>query len=114
MTSLGEDGSVQLLIVATESAPAPLPIQLLIGLPRPHTAKRILFEMASMGVHALHFYEATRSEPSYAKSCLWSTDEWKERLLLGTEQSFGTHLPEVSMHADLQLILICVCNRSTG
>jgi RsmE family RNA methyltransferase len=102
VTALGEDGSVELKVIATEPAPAPLPIQLLIGLPRPHTAKRILFEAASMGVQSLHFFEAERGEPSYAQSSLWTTDEWKDRLWLGVEQSFGTHLPEVSIHPDLQ------------
>lgn len=100
--ALGDDGSVELQVIATEPAPSPLPIQLFIGLPRPHTAKRILFEAASMGVQALHFFEAERGEPSYAQSSLWTTDEWKDRLWLGTEQSFGTHLPEVSIHPDLQ------------
>ncbi|MGB0409658.1 MAG: RsmE family RNA methyltransferase [Opitutales bacterium] len=102
VTALDADGCVELSVVATEPAPPALPVQLLIGLPRPHSAKRILFEMASMGVQALHFFEAERSEPSYAKSRLWTSGEWKERLWLGSEQSFGTHLPEVAMHADLQ------------
>ena len=55
-----------------------------------------------MGVQDLHFFESERGEPSYAQSSLWTTEEWKERLLLGTEQSFGTHVPEVGMHTDLQ------------
>ena len=105
VVALGEDGSVGLEVIATEAAPKPLPIQLLLGLPRPHTAKRILFEMASIGVQALHFFEAARSEPSYAKSSLWTTEEWKDRLWLGAEQSFGTHLPEVSIHPDLQFAI---------
>ena len=96
------DGAISLKVVGTESAPAPLPIRLLIGLPRPHTAKRILFEAASMGVQDLHFFEAERGEPSYAQSRLWTTDEWKDRLRLGTEQAFGTHVPKVCMHSDLQ------------
>ncbi len=96
------DGAISLKVIGTEPAPCPLPIRLLLGLPRPHTAKRILFEAASIGVHELHFFEAERGEPSYAQSSLWTTDEWKERLRLGTEQSFGTHVPEVGMHTDLQ------------
>ncbi len=96
------DGAITLKILGTESAPRSLPVRLLIGLPRPHTAKRILFEAASMGVQDLHFFEAERGEPSYAQSSLWTSDEWKERLRLGTEQSFGTHVPEVGMHTDLQ------------
>jgi RsmE family RNA methyltransferase len=99
---LEADGAVTLRVLGTEPAPGPLPIRLLIGLPRPHTAKRVLFEAASMGVRDLHFFEAERGELSYARSSLWTTDEWKDRLRLGTEQSFGTHLPEVGMHTDLQ------------
>lgn len=102
VTSVETNGTVSLKVIGTEPAPVPLPIRLLVGLPRPHTAKRILFETASMGVHELHFYEAERGEPSYAQSSLWSSDEWKERLRLGTEQSFGTHVPEVVMHRNLQ------------
>ncbi|TVP80156.1 MAG: 16S rRNA (uracil(1498)-N(3))-methyltransferase [Puniceicoccaceae bacterium] len=102
VTLVEADGSVTLRVIATEAPPKPLPIRLLVGLPRPHTAKRILFEAASLGVQDLHFFEAERSEPSYARSRLWTTDEWKERLRLGTEQSFGTYIPEVGMHTDLQ------------
>lgn len=99
---LGADGSIELEVVGTEPAPKPLPIKLLIGLPRPHTAKRILFEAASLGVAEIHFFEAERGEPSYARSSLWQTDEWRDRIRLGTEQAFATHVPEVAMHADLQ------------
>jgi len=102
VTLVEADGAISLKIIGTEPAPKPLPIRLLFGLPRPHTAKRILFEAASMGVQDLHFYEAERGEPSYAQSSLWTSDEWKDRLRLGTEQSFGTHVPEVGMHTDLQ------------
>jgi RsmE family RNA methyltransferase len=99
---LAEDGGVELVVTATEPAPPPLPIRLVIGLPRPHTARRILFEAASMGVGALHFFESEKGEPSYAYSRLWQTDEWRERLRRGAEQSFGTHLPEVTIAPDLQ------------
>jgi RsmE family RNA methyltransferase len=96
------DGGFGLEVVATEPAPAPLPIVLLVGLPRPHTAKRILFEAASLGVTGIHFFEAERSEPSYSQSSLWQTNGWRDRIRLGAEQAFGTYLPQVAMHADLQ------------
>ena len=102
VVALADDGRVELRVTATEAAPPPLPIHLLIGLPRPHTARRILFEAASMGVHSLHFFESERGEPSYANSRLWRTDEWRDRLRLGAEQSFGTHLPDVTIAPDLQ------------
>jgi 16S rRNA (uracil1498-N3)-methyltransferase len=99
--ALGGDGSLELEVVGTEPAPAALPVTLLIGLPRPHTARRILFEGASMGVAGIHFFEAERGEPSYGQSRLWTAEEWRDRLRLGAEQAFGTHLPEVARHADL-------------
>ena len=102
VVAVESEGAFELEVVGTEPAPAPLAITLLIGLPRPHTAKRILFEAASLGVAGIHFFEAERSEPSYAQSSLWQTDEWRDRIRLGTEQAFGTHLPQVAMHADLQ------------
>lgn len=100
--SMSADGAVELVVVSEEKAPDPLPIDLLIGVPRPHTAKRILFEAASLGVRSLHFVETERGEPSYLQSRLWTTDQWQERIRLGAEQGFTTHLPEVGMHPDLQ------------
>ena len=96
------DGSCGLKVIVKETAPGLLPINLLIGLPRPHTARRILFEAASLGVAAMHFFQAKYSEPSYAKSRLWQTDEWRARIFRGTEQAFGTHLPRVERHVDIQ------------
>lgn len=102
VVALGTDGSVDLEVIDRELAPEVLPITLLIGLPRPHTAKRILFEAASLGVASLHFFESERSEPFYAQSSLWKTQEWRDRVRLGAEQAFTTHLLDVAMHADLQ------------
>ena len=105
VTELPDDGSVHLEVLATEAAPPPLPVALLMGLPRPHTAKRLLFETASMGISRIDFFEAEKGEPSYARSSLWQDEAWRERLRLGAEQSFGTHIPEVAMYPDLQTAL---------
>ena len=105
VVSIAADSSIELKVVEREPSPQLLPIVMMIGLPRPHTARRILFEAASMGVAEMHFFTAERSEPSYAKSHLWQTHEWRERLLRGTEQAFGTRLPEVVVHADFESAL---------
>ena len=100
--SVDQDGRCELKVIATEAAPGLLPISLLIGLPRPHTARRVLFEAASLGIDAMHFFQTEHSEPSYAKSRLWQTKKWRERILRGTEQAFGTYLPQVELHTDMQ------------
>ena len=105
ITSVESDGGLELEVLATEPAPDLLPIHLLIGLPRPHTARRILYEAASIGVRSLHFFQSEKSEPSYANSRLWQTDEWRQRILSGTEQRFGTQLTEVSLHPDINSVI---------
>lgn len=105
VVELPDDGSVHLEVVGTEPAPPALPINLLVGLPRPHTAQRLLYEAASLGVGRIDFFESEKGEASYARSKLWQGDAWCERLRLGAEQSFGTHIPEVAMYPDLQTAL---------
>jgi len=77
--------------------PPPLdPIMLLIGLPRPQTARKILQEATSLGVRALHFFTAEKAEPGYARSTLWTGGEWRRHLVAGAEQAFCTRLPELT------------------
>lgn len=72
------------------------PIVLLVGLPRPQTARDILRDATALGVGALHFFRAEKSEASYARSTLWSSGEWRRHLVTGAEQAFDTRLPEVT------------------
>ena len=76
--------------------PPPAPITLIVGLPRPQTARDILRDATSLGVAAMHFVTTDKSEPSYQRSALWSAGDWRRQLLLGAQQAFDTRLPEVS------------------
>lgn len=101
LVSRNNEGAIKLVVVDIEPAPKCLPIDLLIAVPRPHTAKRILYEAASIGVRSLNFFTAQKTEPSYLKSRLWEQGHFKERLHLGAEQSFATHIPEVLLFKQL-------------
>jgi len=79
-----------------EAPPPTSPLTLLIGLPRPQTARKILQEATALGVAAIHFVATERGEPSYADSTLWSSGEWRRHLLAGAAQAFCTRIPEVS------------------
>lgn len=76
--------------------PAPAPITLILGLPRPQTARDILRDATSLGVAALHFVTTDKGDPNYARSTLWSSAEWRRHLVIGAEQAFDTHLPVVT------------------
>jgi 16S rRNA (uracil1498-N3)-methyltransferase len=85
------------LSFAWSAEPPPLaPITLVIGLPRPQTARDILREATSLGVAAMHFVATDKGEPSYARSALWSSGEWRRQLLAGAAQAFDTRLPAVT------------------
>jgi RsmE family RNA methyltransferase len=88
-----------------EAPPLLPPLTVLIGLPRPQTARKILQEATALGVGALHFVTTERSEPSYADSTLWRSGEWRRHLLAGAAQAFCTRLPEVSFGRKLTEVI---------
>ena len=79
-----------------------LPIVLVVGLPRPQTARRILEDATTMGVEVIYFYKAEKGEASYASSKLWETGLWKQYLIKGAEQAFSTTIPEVVHFENLE------------
>jgi 16S rRNA (uracil1498-N3)-methyltransferase len=95
LVSVGDDA---LWLTFTWGAPlaAPDPITLVLGLPRPQTARDILRDATTLGVSALHFVRTEKSEPSYAQSTLWSSGEWRRHVLAGAEQAFDTRVPAVT------------------
>ncbi len=98
-----------------EQLPPPLdPITLLIGLPRPQTARKILQEATALGVSALHFFPSERGEPSYAQSTLWSSGEWRRHLITGAEQAFCTRLPAVTWTTPLPDLIATLPPASSG
>jgi RsmE family RNA methyltransferase len=85
------------LAFAWEGLPPPLPpIALIVGLPRPPTARDILRDATTLGVGALHFARTERGETSYADSSLWKSGEWEQALIAGAAQAFCTRLPLVT------------------
>ena len=62
-----------------------LPIDLIVGLSRPQTSRKILQEATSLGVRRILFLNTDRGEPSYATSKLWTTSQWQRLVRLGVE-----------------------------
>jgi len=50
----------------------------------------------------MHFVIAERGEPGYARSKLWSTEEWRRHLIDGAAQAFSTRLPRVTWGRQLK------------
>ena len=85
-----------------------LPIDLIVGLSRPQTSRKILQEATSLGVRRIFFVFTERGEPSYATSKLWTTDEWNRLIRAGVEQAFSTRIPEVKFGVHLADALVAI------
>ena len=91
-----EAGSIQLSFTWGDEPATLDPIVLIVGLPRPQTARKILEEATALGVAAIHFVASNRGEASYGRSKLWVTDEWRRHLVDGAAQAFTTRLPDIT------------------
>jgi 16S rRNA (uracil1498-N3)-methyltransferase len=106
-TVLSSDAAGLLLEFAwSQEQPADFePITLIVGLPRPQAARRLLEEATALGVQAMHFFTAEKAEASYADSKLWTTDEWRSHLIAGAQQAFTTRLPSVALAPSLSDVI---------
>lgn len=89
--------SITLQIKLTQQPPAPLPLTLLLALPRPKMLKRTLQTVTSMGVKQIYLINSYKVDKSYWSTPLLQTQSLTEQLLLGLEQAGDTQMPEVHL-----------------
>ncbi len=93
-------------VVWEKTAQRRLPLTVLVGLPRPQTAKKVLHDLASLGAAKIIFFEAGKGDPGYLASSLWKDGEWREHVVKGTEQACSTMVPEVTRVSSLGEALV--------
>ena len=79
-------------------SPKPLPLTLLLAMPRPQQLKRILQTVAMMGVNKLCLIQTQRAEKSFWQSPSATDKAIEEQLVLGLEQGKTTHMPHIEKH----------------
>jgi len=90
--------SVVLNVELSSQPPQPIPLTLVIALPRPPTVKKILQGAIEMGVKKIHFIGAKRVEKSFWQSSLMTPEGLHKQNLLGLEQAVDTVLPTIEFH----------------
>lgn len=75
--------------------PAPLPVTVVLALPRPKVFRRVLYSLAVLGVKRIVLMNAARVEKSYWQSPFLAPDAMRHQLVRGLEQAGDTVLPEV-------------------
>jgi 16S rRNA (uracil1498-N3)-methyltransferase len=100
LKSMNED-DVEFDFIWSEEPPALLPIDLIVGLCRPQTSRKVLQDATSLGVRSIWLAATERTEPSYASSKLWTTSEWERHVRAGVEQAFSTRIPTIQFGISL-------------
>lgn len=89
--------SLELKVLLDHEPPEPLPISVILAMPRPKVFKRVLQGMTSMGVKNIILLNSWRVDKSYWQSPALEPSAIHEQLLLGLEQSRDTILPTVDL-----------------
>lgn len=79
------------------SAPLPLPMVLVMALPRPNMLKRTLHNITAMGVKELYLIHSAKVEKSYWQSPVLQAESIEQCLLEGLEQAKDTVMPKWSL-----------------
>ena len=78
-----------------QDPPAPLPVTLVLALPRPKFVGRILQSATAMGVKRILLVHTARVEKSYWQSSVMRPESLRRHLMLGLAQARDTVLPEI-------------------
>lgn len=97
VTGLGA-GAVELATDLTEAPPAPLPVTLLLALPRPKVLRRLIQTITAFGVKRTALFGAFRVEKSYWDTPWLRAEDMDEQVRLGLEQAGDTLSPVFSIH----------------
>ncbi len=89
--------SVNLDIHLDTAPPPPLPVTLLLALPRPKVLRRTLQACTTLGVKHIYLINSYRVEKSYWQTPFLEDAALQETLLLGLEQARDTMLPQVHL-----------------
>ena len=82
------------------------PLKMIVGFVRPIQLRRLLRDVAALGVSELHLTGTELGEKSYMQSDLAQPDKVRELLLEGTVQAGSTYVPQVFIHKSVQDCLV--------
>ena len=100
LTGLGKvvrltDSEAELVVMLEQQPPAPLPLTLILAMPRPKMFRRILQTSATLGIKDIWLINSYKVEKSFWQTPLLSDKNLRENLTLGLEQAKDTAMPSV-------------------
>lgn len=89
--------SARLYVELNQTSPPPLPITLIIALPRPKVIRRLLQHCCTLGVKNIILLNSYRVEKSYWQTPLLSENKVREYFIEGLEQAKDTLMPTLQI-----------------
>lgn len=109
ITAITESSIEYKFIPQTDGKPL-FPLIMIIGFPRPIQLKRLLRDIAALGVQEVHLTATELGEKSYMQSNLVEHGTAYEMLLDGTVQAASTHVPKLFLHKNFSECIKTVKN----
>lgn len=95
------DGAIHFTFTPQSDGKPLFPLHMIIGFPRPIQLKRLLRDMAALGVSSVRLCGTELGEKSYLKASLSAPAEVYKMLLDGTVQAASAHVPEPFVYPTL-------------
>lgn len=103
---LTDDGATMTLRLTLTGAPSePLPVSLVLAVPRPKVLTRVIETAAAFGVTRIDLTNSWRVEKAYLSSPRLSEEALAYATRFGAEQGATTHIPPVQIHDRLMGLL---------
>ncbi|MBZ0165674.1 MAG: 16S rRNA (uracil(1498)-N(3))-methyltransferase [Candidatus Omnitrophica bacterium] len=89
--------SAELSVVLDQDPPDPLPLTLILALPRPIVLNRMLAAVTTLGIKRLYLIHSHRVEKSYWCSPVLAPEKMDAQCRLGLEQAVDTIMPVIEV-----------------
>jgi len=80
-----------------DTPPPPLPLKLVIAMPRPKVLNRVIQHASSMGVKEIYIIKTWRVEKSYWETPMLEEENLHRQMITGLEQGKDTILPKIEI-----------------
>ena len=88
---------VELAVALTAGPPEPLPLTLVMAMPRPKMFRRVLQTVAALGVKDIWLINSYKVEKSFWQTPWLQDDAVTENMILGLEQAMDTVMPQLHL-----------------
>lgn len=90
-----DDRAIEMSVTLEKNPPSPLPLTLILALPRPLFLRRVLIHSTVLGVKKIILLHTKRVKKSYWQSPALREEKIREQFILGLEQAKDTIIPEI-------------------